>query len=441
MNGNRFYVQPAGDITQGLQGLSQVIQGVGEKRRVDAMNQAAVEAYQSGDPDRIAEVSLQYPEIGQFLTQQGMFRSERTKQNFLDSAYSVLADPSEENISRVVSARQALLRSQGQTDEDMPFTNNFLQKYQENPEQAINELKMDVAGLDPERWKSFRESLSPIVSKNAPTPTDVDDFVSDANAENLRVTGNELTPGQRNEARLQFKRAQEREVRANRMAEREVDAETAERIKYNEKLGSRLAEIATQGDLMKAAGEISPAQKQGVAKKRMEGNLAKLANHYIALDSTGAMLNVDNTTFENVMAAARSSKVGQMFGRITGSNEQSIRSAIKKLKPLLIQDIRQSTDMGTRGLDSEKELEFYLQAATDEKTDIQSNIAAIVVLDEAFGTGNVANQLRNMTNESIISRISEKGQLILNGVSEKALQKNTDEMTDEELEAIAFGRQ
>jgi hypothetical protein len=147
----------------------------------------------------------------------------------------------------------------------------------------------------------------------------------------------------------------------------------------------------------------------------MSGNLANMAEHYMQLDSMGSMLNVDNTTFENITAAASASSIGQQWGRITGSDAQSIRSSINKLKPLLIQDIRQSTDMGARGLDSEKELEFYLQAATDEKTDIQSNIAAIVVLDEAFGEGKVSEKLRALTDESLIMRIADDGRAILSG--------------------------
>lgn len=284
----------------------------------------------------------------------------------------------------------------------------------------IKEYRTQLLGMEgklkaPEDLGEFREKerikaqyITP------PTPTDIDDFVADADAESIRTTGKPLTPGNKNKARLQFKRAQAREVRANRFAERDVDSRTAEKIKYNERLGARLAEIATQGSLMTAKGEVSPVEQQMAAKKRMEGNLAKLANHYITLDSTGAMLNVDNSTFDNILAASRASKLGQMFGRITGSNEQSIRSSINKLKPLIIQDIRQSTNMSARGLDSEKELEFYLQAATDEKTDIQSNIAALVVLDEAYGTGIVAEQLRNLTDESLIRRISADGLTILN---------------------------
>lgn len=247
------------------------------------------------------------------------------------------------------------------------------------------------------------------------TPTDIDDYVNRANEESIRNTGNPLTPGEQNKAALEFKRAQEKEVAANRLAERTVDQQTAQKIKYNEGIGKALAEIETAGSLIEAKGEVTPQAKKNIAKTRMTGNLAKLANHYINLDSTGAMLNVDKSTSDNILAAMRSSDIGQMFGRITGSNEQSIRSSIKKIKPLLIQDIRESTDMGARGLDSEKELEFYLQAATDEKTDIQSNIAAIVVLDEAFGRGEIANQLRNLTNESLIKRISDEGSFILSG--------------------------
>jgi hypothetical protein len=266
--------------------------------------------------------------------------------------------------------------------------------------------------------------VKPGVMQKTATPlsstpsTDIDDFVVDANAESVRVSGKPLTPGQRNEARLQIKRAQASEVSVNRFAVRNADAATAELIKRNETLGIKFAEIETVAALIQAKGEITPEAKKSAAKARMSGSLSTLTNHYLNLDSTGAILNVENKTFDNVMAAVRSSTVGQQFGRITGTNEQSIRNSIKKLKPLLIQDIRQATDMGARGLDSEKELEFYLQAATDEKTDIQSNIAAIIVLDQAYGSGMIAEKLLPLTSPSLISSFSERGKVILEG-SEK----------------------
>ena len=270
---------------------------------------------------------------------------------------------------------------------------------------------------------------------NSPTPTDIDDFVKDAElvfkAKNPTASATQIAE-HRNKSRLQIKRAQQEEITANRFALRNVDALTAEKIKFNEKVGTMLAEIANAPALIDAKGEITPQNKKLNAQTRMSSNLATLSNRYIDLDSTGAMLNVDNSTFQNVVAAMRSSTMGQMFGRITGTNEQSIRSSILKIKPLLIQDIRQATDMGARGLDSEKELEFYLQAATDEKTDIQANIAAIVVLDEAYGDGRVANQLRSLTNESIIKRISQEGNVILNR------DKSSEPIAETPQEAIDF---
>lgn len=246
-------------------------------------------------------------------------------------------------------------------------------------------------------------------------PTDIDDFVARANQESINITGEPLTAGQQNEAALKFKRAQAEEVEATEFARKNVDATTAERIAFNSEKGKQLAIIETAGDVLEARGEVTPQAKKNIARKGVSGKLATLGNHYLNLNSMNAIVNVDNPTPTNILAAGRASEVGQFFGRITGTDAQSIRNSISKLRPLLLQDIRQSTDMGARGLDSEKELEFYLQAATDTKTDIQSNIAAMVVLDEAYGEGLVAEQLRDLTDESLIKRISGQGQFILQG--------------------------
>jgi hypothetical protein len=68
-----------------------------------------------------------------------------------------------------------------------------------------------------------------------------------------------------------------------------------------------------------------------------------------------------------------------------------------------------------------KELEFYLKAATDETFDIQANIAAIVVLDEAYGDGQAAEELRNLADQSIVKRIRTQGQNILAGGGKKTV--------------------
>ena len=244
-------------------------------------------------------------------------------------------------------------------------------------------------------------------------PTDIDDYVNRANEESIRMTGKPLTPAEQNKRALEFKRAQPEEVAATTQAKKDVEIATSEKIEYNKKLGSRLAEIATQADLMKAKGEVSDTEKQTEAKSRMTGNLAKLAGYYNELDASGAILNTDKGTMENIFRALKSSTAGQAMGRITGSPEQAIRQAINNAKPLIIQDIRQSTNMSARGLDSEKELDFYLQAATDEKKSIQANMAALIVLDEAYGTGQLASQLKDSIDSTLISIIKDAGEAIL----------------------------
>jgi len=164
---NPFYVEPGNNFLPGLSALNQGIQQYWAKKKEDELKAkyetikaGAVKAYQSNDPDQIAEYAIQNPEVSQILTEQAKFRSEQTKQNFINSGYSILADPSPENVRRIVSARQAFLRSQGQTDEDMPFTMGFEEKYTQDPEKAVQELKMDLAAIDPKRWEAFSSATN-----------------------------------------------------------------------------------------------------------------------------------------------------------------------------------------------------------------------------------------------------------------------------------------
>ena len=227
----------------------------------------------------------------------------------------------------------------------------------------------------------------------AATPTDIDDFVRRANEQAIIDTGIPLSPGQQNEAALQFKRAQAKEVGQVQLAKRMADDATAESIAFNAELGKQLAAIKTAGELIEARGEITPVQKKQNANVRMSRNLATLTEHYLDLDSWGAIQNIEKNTFQNALATVRSSAPGQLLGKFLGTDAQSVRKTINAMKPILIQDIRAATEMGARGLDSEKELAFYIQAATDEKSDIQSNLAAIALLDQSYGEGKLMAEL------------------------------------------------
>lgn len=134
-----------------------------------------------------------------------------------------------------------------------------------------------------------------------------------------------------------------------------------------------------------AAGAKGTTKEE--AQNRVTSTLGTLSNYYDTLSSQGAAIEAGGSTLDNIMNAAASSGAGQMVGRAMGTESQSVRNQINQIQPLLIQEIRQATQMGSRGLDSNRELQFYLQAATDPSRDIQSNKAAIAVLDRAYGLG------------------------------------------------------
>jgi len=297
-------------------------------------------------------------------------------------------------------------------------TMEIISKIGKGPEDTANikdwKAYQELVKIDPEKAKEFA-NLVGITSQT--TATDIDDYVADAEKAYLEANPNatEMPPGLKNKARREFKRAQSQEVRANRLAEREVDAETAMRIAKNTKLGTQFALIETEEALTHARGDQTPEEKREVAKVRMNNNLKKMAQAYLDLDSMGGIVNVENDTADNIWARFKSSDQAQAFQEFFGTNEQSLRNVIKSIQPLAIQDIRKATEMSARGLDSERELDFYLKAATNLKGDIQSNMAALVALDEAYGDGQISSLLKERVDPSKLSRIQKEGKEVLGG--------------------------
>jgi hypothetical protein len=92
----------------------------------------------------------------------------------------------------------------------------------------------------------------------------------------------------------------------------------------------------------------------------------------------------------------------------------------------MLNEIRQASEMGARGLDSEKELEFYLAATTDEKTELHSNLAAAIVLDEAYGDGQVKDLIRSLLGDGAVERLTNEHSDAFLNLSKKKGGKATD---------------
>lgn len=122
-------------------------------------------------------------------------------------------------------------------------------------------------------------------------------------------------------------------------------------------------------------------------KETVSKVLGELKGAFGQLSQKGAAIDTTQGTLSNIQNRIAASAPGQMVTGAIGTEEQSIRNTIAMTRPLLIQAIRQATGMSAKAMDSNAELQFYLQAATDPTKDLQANMKAIEALDRAFGLG------------------------------------------------------
>jgi hypothetical protein len=139
------------------------------------------------------------------------------------------------------------------------------------------------------------------------------------------------------------------------------------------------------------SGKEPSAQKrteqQEGGKKQVSDIIGALNDHYNELQSQGGVISTEQGAASNLVNRAARSGVGQAVLGALGTKEASTQSKIENTRPLLMQAIRQATGMSSKAMDSNIELKFYLQAATDPTRDIESNRAALDVLDRTYGLG------------------------------------------------------
>lgn len=160
---NPFYVDPTGGIDTGsrLAGLGQSLAGLGalldkkkdsdaaSKRKSEAMT-AVNAAFQSGNPDEISNVIIQYPEMAESLSKAMSFKSDATKSNFIESAKSIVTNPN--NTEQILTTRIENIIKEGGDPTDSILA---LKEYKDNPEEFIQKSKNVFAAYDPQGWKSY----------------------------------------------------------------------------------------------------------------------------------------------------------------------------------------------------------------------------------------------------------------------------------------------
>jgi len=136
-----------------------------------------------------------------------------------------------------------------------------------------------------------------------------------------------------------------------------------------------------------------PSEVREKAKIDFTSYVEQMTGSYAKLDEMGKAVTGAGS---NPLNYIESTSAGQELSRMFGSEPQVLRDQINTMRPSIINVIRQASEMGAKGLDSEKELAFYLSALGDPKLPVEANIKALEVLDKVYGTGKaVSSMLKN----------------------------------------------
>lgn len=115
------------------------------------------------------------------------------------------------------------------------------------------------------------------------------------------------------------------------------------------------------------------AAKEVAGAEAFEGVIGEMETAYDQLDRMAAIPSTRRSAAENLAISLRTSGAGQMAGRAAGTPEQSVRNEIQSARLRLLQGIKAATGMSAQELNSNVELQQWLDSVTNPANDVESN--------------------------------------------------------------------
>lgn len=132
--------------------------------------------------------------------------------------------------------------------------------------------------------------------------------------------------------------------------------------------------------------ELEREQKT-LAKERVSSLVDELTSNYQSLAKKNALVSPSQPVWQNVRARLAASGAGQLVSGAVGTEEQSIRDEIATKIPALFNEIRAVTGLSAKALDSNAELQFFKQTATDPTKSLEANLEALRSIENRYGLG------------------------------------------------------
>ena len=128
-------------------------------------------------------------------------------------------------------------------------------------------------------------------------------------------------------------------------------------------------------------------EKEGQGKELLKSELDNLRTYFKTLLDKGAITSDKEGGLSNAQAWVRNTGVGQLGGRILGTQEQSARNEIQSARLRLLNAIKTATGMSAQQLNSNAELKTWLDSMTNLEGSYESNMGIVDAIEKAFSSG------------------------------------------------------
>lgn len=164
---NQFSVTPLGGLDVGAR-LENVMEGARQRKRQMDWQEQAPAVIQSGDPDAIANLMIEYPEMQEKIGAASGYKRKRSIQDMVDTASQILT--SEEDPTQLLGQHVQRTQALGE-DVSKPMTT--LGKTIENPQHSKEWAEKILALYSPKQYQSYK---STIASAEPATTANIKDY-------------------------------------------------------------------------------------------------------------------------------------------------------------------------------------------------------------------------------------------------------------------------
>lgn len=171
---------------------------------------------------------------------------------------------------------------------------------------------------------------------------------------------------------------------------REQRAATNAIAQGNQQIQRMMAEAKLEQQKAKAEEK---ATTKSDAKDQLTATVEQLKEKYDTLLKEGGIVSTEAGGLQNIRARLSSSAAGRAIGGAVGTKTQEQRQAIEQTRPLLLNLIKNATGMSAQQMNSNAEMQLYLNAATNPDLSYEANMDALKNLDRLFGLGTAAEKI------------------------------------------------